>query len=75
MPLLEINFKGRIDSDLSEWFQGMTVQALSPDESCLSGEVADNSAIYGVLSTLSSLGITLLSVFVSDATENAASKK
>ncbi len=70
MPFIKIHFKGCLGPDLSEWFQGMSSQALSPDESCLSCEVADNSAIYGVLSTLSSLGITLISVDIRGRVEH-----
>ncbi len=66
MPQIEIHIKGSIDPGLSDWFQGITVQPISPDESCLSCEAADNSAIFGFLSTLSSLGLTLISVSVSD---------
>lgn len=66
MLFIEIYIKGSIDPNLMDWFQGMAVLPLSRDESCLSGEVADNSAIYGILSTLSSLGLSLKSVSVSD---------
>ncbi len=66
MPFLEIHIKGRIDPDLSEWFEGMTVHSVSAQESCLRSEVADNSAIYGILSSLNSLGLTLISVSVKE---------
>ena len=66
MRFIEIHIKSSIDPNLLDWFQGIAVQPISPDESCLSGEVADNSAIYGILSTLGSLGLSLISVSVSD---------
>jgi hypothetical protein len=66
MSYIEIHIKGSVDPNLSDWFQGLSVQTISPDESCLSVEAADNSAIYGILSTLSSLGLSLISVSVSD---------
>jgi hypothetical protein len=72
MPFIEIHFKGEIDSNWLDWFQGLTIQAISPSEVCLSSEVADNSAIYGILSTMSSLGITLISVSVIDKDESRA---
>jgi cobalamin biosynthesis protein CbiD len=44
----------------------MTIQPEGEDKSCLCSEVADNSAIYGILSGLSTLGTTLISVTVTD---------
>ena len=66
MLIIEIQTKGSIDPNLSDWFQGMSVQTISPDESRISCEAVDNSAIYGILSTLGSLGVSLVSVSVSD---------
>jgi hypothetical protein len=66
MPFIEIHCKGRINTNWSDWFQGMTVQSISPDEICLNSEVPDNAAIYGILSTMSTLGIMLISVAVTD---------
>lgn len=66
MPFIEIHFKGRIGPNFSDWFHGLTVQIKSPDESCICGEVPDNSAIYGILSSMSSLGLTLISVSVTN---------
>jgi ABC-2 type transport system ATP-binding protein len=62
MPYIEIHFKGSLDASWSDWFQGLLIQPISADETSLSGEVADNSAIYGVLSRMSSLGLTLISL-------------
>jgi hypothetical protein len=66
MPFIEIHFKGSLDASWSDWFQGLQIQSISADETCLSGEVADNSAIYGVLSRMSSLGLALISVKLID---------
>lgn len=64
MPFIEIQFKGRIDPVFLDWFQGMTIKPISEEVSCLSSGVTDNSAIYGLISSLSSLGLTLISVSV-----------
>ena len=66
MLIIEIQTKGSIDPNFSDWFQGMSVQTISPGESRISCEAVDNSAIYGILSTLSSLGVALISVSVTD---------
>jgi hypothetical protein len=66
MPYLEIHVKGSLDPNLSDWFQGMTIRPEGENKSCLCSEVPDNSAIYGIISSLSTLGVTLVSVMVTD---------
>jgi hypothetical protein len=67
MPFIKISVKGRIDQSLSEWFQGYLVSPLESEETVITGEAMDNSAVYGLLSTLSTLGITLISVTYNDS--------
>lgn len=69
MPLIKIHIKGRIGPEILDWFQGFTIEPVTSEESCLCAEVVDNSAIYGILSTLSSLGISLVSVSLIDIKE------
>ncbi len=64
MPKIEIYCRGRLDARWSDWFQGLTIEPVAPDRTSLSGEVPDNAAVYGVLSTMSSLGLTLISCYV-----------
>ncbi len=66
MPFIEIHCKGAIDTNWSDWFQGISVQPISSNEICLNGEVPDNAAIYGIFSTMSSLGIKIISISVAD---------
>jgi hypothetical protein len=63
---IEIRIKGRIDPEISDWFQGLSILFTTPDESYIRCEAPDNSAIYGILSTLGSLGLSLISVSVVD---------
>jgi hypothetical protein len=66
MLFLEIHVKGKIDPNLSDWFQGLTVRSIASNEFRLTSEVADSSAIYGILSSLGNLGLTLVSVSVTE---------
>lgn len=66
MPHIEIHIKGSLDPAISDWFQGVSIQPISAEESCLRCDAADNSTIYGILSTLGTLGLTLISVSVTD---------
>lgn len=55
----EIHIKGKLDSS---WFEEMQYQVNSSGDTILVGDLPDKSAVYGMLSRLSNLGITLISV-------------
>ena len=59
---VEIRVKGRIDKDWSDWFEGLTISHADKDETTLTGEVADQSALYGLIARLRDLGLPLVSV-------------
>ena len=62
----EIKVPGRLDEGWSEWFEGMTITAEgggdAPTISTLTGVIADEAALLGLLDRLHSLGLRLLSV-------------
>jgi hypothetical protein len=58
----EIRVKGRLASRWAEWFDGMTLTPGEDGTSVISGVVADQSALHGLLRKLSDLGVPLLSV-------------
>lgn len=58
----EILIKGKLHPDWSEWFEEMRISTSQTGDTLLLGTLPDQSAVYGVISRLSSLGITLLSV-------------
>jgi hypothetical protein len=62
MQRVEITVKKRIDFNWSEWFEGMTIQHTDQDETILAGTVADQAALYGLLTKLRNLGLALVSV-------------
>jgi hypothetical protein len=62
MPDIEIHIKGSLDSDWSDWFDDLSIRQIAVNETVMSGQVADRSAVYGILSRMSSLGLTLISV-------------
>jgi hypothetical protein len=59
---VEIRVKGRIDEDWTEWFQGLLIEYTEEDETVLSGEVLDQSELYGLIAKLRDLGLALISV-------------
>ena len=62
MRTVEIRVKGCIDEHWSSWLAGLSITHPNSNETILSGKVADQAALYGVLSMLRDLGLPLLSV-------------
>lgn len=63
-PVYEIRVRGRLDSDRwAEWFEGMLV-TVEGSETVFQGPLADQAALYGLLSRLRDLAVPLLSVRV-----------
>ncbi len=58
----EIHVKGQLNSQWSEWLEGMEVKLLANGEMILFGPIIDQAALMGVLNKLSRLNLTLLSV-------------
>jgi hypothetical protein len=57
----EITVRGRLGETLTTAFDGLTAKA-TPAQTVLSGELADQAALYGVLERIESLGLELLEV-------------
>jgi hypothetical protein len=62
LQVVEIRIKGRIDEHWSDWFEGLTITYTDQGETLLTGEVADQAALYGLLAKLRDLGLALVSV-------------
>ena len=63
MPALyELRIKGRLDSSWSDWLEGLSVISLDADETLISGPLADQSALHGLLARIRDLNLELISV-------------
>lgn len=62
MQRVEICIEGQIDKAWSEWFEGFTVTHTQRNETIITGEVPDQSALYGMITKLRDLGLKLISV-------------
>ena len=58
----QITVKGHLDSHWSAWFDSMTITNQANGEAVLRGPLADQSALYGVLTKVRDLGLPLLAV-------------
>jgi hypothetical protein len=57
----QIKMQGRLDESWSGWFNGMAVTS-DGDTTTLTGAVADQSALRGILTKLWDLNLALISV-------------
>ncbi len=58
----EICVEGELPSGWSDWFEGLDIRRGPCGESILSGLVADQAALHGVLAKIRDLNLTLISV-------------
>jgi hypothetical protein len=58
----EIRVKGNLDPKWSDWFDGLTLNQVGNNETMLTGRVADQPALHGVLAKIRDLGLPLLAV-------------
>ncbi len=57
-----IRVKGNLDQKWSDWFDGFAITPQAGDETLLTGPVADQAALHGLLAKIRDLGLPLLSV-------------
>lgn len=57
-----VRILGHLDPAWSTWFDGLTITQAEDGSTTLTGPLADQSALYGLLSRLRDLGATLLAV-------------
>ncbi len=71
MLQIEIHLKGKINQQWSGWFDSLTSSFSGHDETVLTGIVADQAALYGIISHLRDLGLPLISVSSKEMKEEA----
>ena len=60
--IYQIRVKGHLGSQWKDWFGGLTVTLEDNGETLLTGPVADQAALHGLLRKVRDLGIPLVSV-------------
>ncbi len=65
-----IRLKGHLDPGWQEWLEGLQIVHEPDGTSRLSGRLPDQPALYGVLTKIHHLSLTLLSLESSDGAEN-----
>ncbi|MHB8114022.1 MAG: hypothetical protein ACYDHA_11265 [Bellilinea sp.] len=62
----EIRIEGHLTDQWSDWFNGLAINFDSDGKTTLSGMLADQSALLGVLNKIHALNLTIISVKRSD---------
>ena len=60
--LLEIRVQGHLDPRWTDWLDGMTVSHQSDGTTTLTGPLADQAALHGVLNRIRDLALPIVSV-------------
>lgn len=63
--LYELRVDGRLGRESASWFEDMTMavdESTSPVQTIIRGDIRDEAALYGLISRIRDLGLTLLSV-------------
>jgi hypothetical protein len=60
--LYHIKVKGNLDPKWADWFDGFALTFPGNDETLLSGRVADQAALHGILNKINRLGLVLILV-------------
>jgi hypothetical protein len=58
----EIRLTGHLDARWTAWFDGLTVRPDGDGTTVISGEIADQAALHGLLGRVRDLGLPLVSV-------------
>lgn len=58
----QIKIKGYLDSEWSDWFEGLAVTQAKGGDTLLTGPVVDDAALHGLLKKVRDLGLPLISV-------------
>jgi hypothetical protein len=58
----EVRINGALDEGWSDWFDGFAIVSQADDETVMIGAVADQPALFGILTKIRDLGLPLLSV-------------
>lgn len=62
----QITVKGQLSADWCAWFDGMTITQDAAGATLITGPVADQAALHGLLRKVRDLGLTLLALSSSE---------
>ncbi len=60
--MYQIRIKGHLDRRWRDWFEGMSISLENNGDTLITGPVADQSALHGLVKKVRDLGLPLISV-------------
>ena len=66
MQRVEIRIEGHLDADWANWLDGFAFNFTDQGETVLTGVVADQSALYGLMAKLRDLGARIIAIHIGD---------
>jgi len=60
--IYKIRIKGQLDSQWTDWFEGMTITLEEDGTTLLTGTVVDQASLHGLLKKIRDLGLILISI-------------
>ena len=75
LPPYQLRVDGHLDQHWSSWFNGLTLTHHHDGTTTLTGTVADQTELHGLLTKVRDLGVTLISVTALDVTTAAAPRR
>ena len=70
MEQVEILIRGHIDAHWSEWLGGLQISYVEEDKSLLTGSIADQAMLHGILTKLRDLDLKIISVNLHEGVNN-----
>jgi hypothetical protein len=58
----QVRIRGHLDTQWTDWFEGLKISLEDNGDTLLTGPVADQAALYGLLRKVRDLGLPLISV-------------
>ena len=68
--IYQIRIKGHLGDRWTDWFEGVTIALQENGDTLLTGPVADQAALHGLLKKVRDLGMPLISVNNLDPNQN-----
>lgn len=66
----EIRIEGHLTDRWSDWFEGLMIRTDPDGETTLIGPLADQAALFGVLTKIHNLNLTLIAVYRTSPSDN-----